>query len=140
MSITNFFAVLFTVAMLATTVYFFLGGLPLLILKHDTQLDSGFIRGFINTSYLATMTVSAGASVSYACFGRIDLVIGAVIICAVSVFLRKTVIAKMDNLRLQILADDASAIQLFRSIHTKALSVNLIQFIAVLYGLTTFKL
>lgn len=39
-------ALLFTVALLVTTAYFLLGGLPLLVLDHDTSLDARFIRGF----------------------------------------------------------------------------------------------
>ncbi len=36
----------FTVAMLIVTAYFFLGSVPLLVLKHDNPVDASFIRSF----------------------------------------------------------------------------------------------
>ncbi len=48
MSIALYPALVFTVALLVTTAYFLLGGLPLLVLDHDKPLDARFIRGFFN--------------------------------------------------------------------------------------------
>ncbi len=42
-------------AMLATTTYFILGSIPLLVLKHDTPLDARFVRAFFNTYYMAAL-------------------------------------------------------------------------------------
>ena len=39
-----------------------MGSLPLLILKHDTPVDSGFIRGLFSVYYVAlTVTGTVGA-------------------------------------------------------------------------------
>ena len=48
----------FTVALLVTTAYFLMGGLPLLTLKHDTPLDARFVRGFFNVYYRAAFWAS----------------------------------------------------------------------------------
>ena len=42
-----------TVALLVVMGFFMFGSLPLLILKHDTPLDSKFIRGLFNIYYVA---------------------------------------------------------------------------------------
>ena len=44
-------AIVFTVALMVITAYFLMGGLPLLILKHDVPLDARFIRGFFQIYY-----------------------------------------------------------------------------------------
>jgi hypothetical protein len=41
-------ALVFTVALLVTTAYFLLGGLPLLVLDHQTAVDARFVRAFYN--------------------------------------------------------------------------------------------
>ena len=64
-------ALFFTVALLVTTAYFLLGSIPLLILKHDTPLDSSFVRSFFNTYYLAAMFTAGAAAASYAFAGRL---------------------------------------------------------------------
>lgn len=48
----------FTVALLVTTAYFLLGSVPLLVLKHDTPLDSRFLRGCFNTYYRSLIASS----------------------------------------------------------------------------------
>ena len=53
MSFAIYPAFVFTVVLLFTTAYFLLGGLPLLILKHDVPLDANFIRAFFNIYYKA---------------------------------------------------------------------------------------
>ena len=50
----------FTVALLVTTAYFLMGGLPLLTLKHDTPLDARFVRGFFDVYYRAAFWASLG--------------------------------------------------------------------------------
>ena len=63
-------ALFFTVLLLVTTAYFLMGGLPLLILKHDTPVDAGFIRGFFDVYYKAAFFAASGACLSYALWGR----------------------------------------------------------------------
>lgn len=49
------FALIATVLLLVWMGFFMMGSLPLLILKHDTPLDSRFIRGLFNVYYLAVI-------------------------------------------------------------------------------------
>lgn len=62
-------AFFFTVALLVTTAYFLMGGLPLLVLQHDTPVDARFIRGFFNLYYRAVLVTAVGAAASYAWLG-----------------------------------------------------------------------
>ena len=66
MPAASYGALVFTVALLAISAYFLIGGLPLLILKHDVPLDARFVRRFFEVYYLAAFWAAAGASVSYA--------------------------------------------------------------------------
>src|SRR5215218_8813904 len=91
-------AMFFTVALLVITGYFILGSIPLLVLRHDTPLDSRFVRGFFNTYYLAAMATAAGAALSYAWAGRIGIAGGAVALVLLAAVLRRGVIPKMDAL------------------------------------------
>src|SRR5438094_3216534 len=93
-------ALFFTVALLFVTAYFLLGGLPLLILKHDVPLDARFIRGFF---------------------------IGAAAIAIVATLLRMHLVRAMHQLGIRIEANDERAIQQFRRMHGAALLVNLAQ-------------
>src|SRR6185295_12149576 len=95
-------ALFFTVALLVTTAYFILGSVPLLILKHDTPVDSGFVRGFFNTYYMAAMFIASAAAVSYAFAGRLGFAAGAAALALLATILRRKVIPKMDSLRNQI--------------------------------------
>ena len=81
-SYTHLFTIVFTVAMLAISVYFLLGSIPLLILKHDTPVDSNFIRSFFNLYYKVAIFVAAGAALSYAFSNRTAFAIGAAVISA----------------------------------------------------------
>ena len=67
---SNLFAVLFTVALLCVTMYFLLGSVPLLVLKHDTPVDGNFIRSFFNLYYRVAAFVAAAATLSYAFSNR----------------------------------------------------------------------
>ena len=63
----------FTVALLVTTAYFLMGGLPLLTLKHDTPLDARFVQGFFNVYYRAAFWASLGAFVQLCALGQVSL-------------------------------------------------------------------
>ena len=56
----------FTVVLLVIIAYFLMGGLPLLVLKHDVPLDARFIRSFVNAYDRLSFWASPGAAVSYA--------------------------------------------------------------------------
>lgn len=140
MPIATYPALLFTVALLVTTAYFLMGGLPLLILKHDTPLDSHFIRGFFNVYFVAAMATATGTSISYAFLRRPAFAIGAAAIAIAAAVLQKYVLPTMDQLRMQIVAGDEAAVLRFRRIHIALLLSNLAQLALVVWALTTLSL
>jgi hypothetical protein len=146
-------AVVFTVILLVTTAYFLMGGLPLLILKHDTALDARFIRGFFNVYYKAAFFAATCASISLAVLGRLDFAMGAAGLACTVVLLRKKLIPAMEHIGVQIHADDTVAaaatatpmpdqstlaIQKFRRVHAVALLINLAQLALLVWALTKF--
>lgn len=107
--------------------------MPLLTLKHDTPLDSRFVRGFFDTYYLAA-TVTAGAtSVGLLLSSRLGLAAGAAALVLVARVLRRTVIPRMEALQAQMPVDGAGAIARFRRIHVAAIAANLAQ-LALIVG------
>ena len=132
--------VLFTVAMLCVSVYFLLGSVPLLILKHDTPVDGSFIRSFFNLYYRMAAFVGSAAALTYAFSNRPWFAFGAAFIAILSVVLRRTIIAKMDLLHAQIHTVNIEAIPEFRKIHFKAILISLVQLVAVVWSLFLFKL
>ncbi|MBV7431403.1 MULTISPECIES: hypothetical protein [unclassified Acidovorax] len=128
-------AFFFTVAMLVTTAYFLLGGLPLLILQHDEPLDARFVRGFFNVYYKAAFWVALCASASYALWGQWAYAAGAAAMAAVSTALRKRLVPAMQQLGSQIEARNGGAVQRFRRVHAIALLVNLAQLVVLVWGL-----
>ncbi|WP_395703551.1 hypothetical protein [Aquabacterium sp.] len=133
-------ALFFTVALLVTTAYFLMGGLPLLVLKHDTPLDARFVRGFFNVYYKAAMVTALGAAISYALWGRFGFAVGAAGLAGIALLLRQRLIPAMQFLDLQIQANDDDAIRRFRRIHGSALLVNLVQLIVVVWSTTQLSL
>jgi hypothetical protein len=136
--------VLFTVAMLCVSVYFLLGSVPLLILKHDTPVDGKFIRSFFNLYYRVAAFVAGAATLTYALSGRPWFAVGAAVITVLSVVLRRTIVAKMDLLQSQIQSHiqttDLEAIPEFRKIHFRAILISLVQLVVVVWSLFSFKL
>ncbi|PJI95349.1 hypothetical protein CLU85_0053 [Acidovorax sp. 69] len=128
-------ALIFTVILLVITAYFFMGSLPLLILKHDTPLDSRFVRGFFDTYYLAVMCTAGVAALSYAVADRLIFATGATSLVLLATVLRRTIIPKMDSLRTQIQASEMSAIAGFRRVHVVAILANLAQLVAIVWSL-----
>lgn len=127
-------ALFFTVALLVTTAYFLLGGLPLLILKHDVPLDARFIRGFFRVYYRAAFCTSLGASASFALWGRFAFAAGAAAIALLSVLLARHLIRAMQELGDSIETSGAQAVAGFRKVHAVALSLNLAQLVVVVWG------
>jgi hypothetical protein len=128
-------ALFFTVALLVVTAYFILGSVPLLVLKHDTPLDSRFVRGFFNTYYLAAMFTASATAVSYAFAGRLVFAAGAAALALLATILRRTVIPKMDTLGAQIQVSGPDAIPGFRRIHVTAILLNLAQLALIVWSL-----
>lgn len=133
-------ALFFTVLLLVTTAYFLMGGLPLLILKHDTPVDAGFIRGFFNVYYKAASFAASGACLSYALWGRPFFAIGAAGIVLLVVMLRAKQMPAMRAVAAQIHERDKHAVARFRRLHLSALLVNLVQVIAIVWAITQISL
>ena len=131
MTVAVYGAFLFTVALLVATAYFLMGGLPLLILKHDVSLDARFIRGFFNLYYRLAVAFSLLACLSYAAWGKPVFAIGAAAIAAMSWTLRKVLLRIMEQLGSQIEMGDIAAIARFRRVHGLALLINLVQLVVV---------
>lgn len=132
----GFASLFFTVVMLVTTAYFLMGGLPLLVLNHDTPLDARFVRGFFNIYYKAAIIGGVGAAVSYAFWGRPLFAFGYALVALLAVVLRARLITAMSHLGEQIQTSDPGAIRSFRQVHVTALLVNLTQLVALVWGVT----
>lgn len=140
MSIAVYPALLFTVALLVTTAYFLMGGLPLLVLDHDTSLDARFVRGFFNLYYKAAFVTAVGAALSYAVLGRVGFALGAAALAAGVVLLRRQLIPAMEQLGAQIPASGVVAIRRFRRVHAAALLINLLQLVLLVWALLQLSL
>jgi hypothetical protein len=116
-----------TIPLLMCMGYFFMGSLPLLILKHDTPMDSRFIRGFFNTYYMGVVCTATIPTISYALVGRFAFSTGMVAIAALALYLRKAGLARMDELRVRIESGDAMAITDFRRLHIAGMVINFVQ-------------
>ncbi len=134
MSVAIYAAFIFTVALLVTTAYFLMGGLPLLILKHDVPLDARFIRGFFNVYYRAAFWTSLGACVSFGLWGRYAFAVGAALIVVAATLLRTYLVEAMQRLGDRIEASEEIAVRHFRRVHAAALFANLVQLVAVVWG------
>ena len=133
-------ALVFTLALFVVTAYFILGSLPLLILKHDTPLDSKFIRGFFNLYYLAALWAASATAVCYAFAARTGYAAGAEALALLAYILRRLLIQKMDSLSAEILNGNADAISSFRRIHVAAVSINAVQLVLIVWSLIALSM
>ena len=140
MSAALIVALFFTVALLVTHAYFLMGSVPLLILQHDIPMDSGFVRGFYNTYYLAAASVATAAAMSFAAAGRLFFALGAAALALLGVMLRRSVLPKMDLLRAQIQTCSNSAVPAFRRIHVAAILINVGQLAFIVWSLVTISI
>ncbi len=130
----------FTVALLVTTAYFLMGGLPLLILKHDVALDARFVRGFFSVYCKASFWAALGACVSYALWGRWVFAVGAAVYVGIAIGVRKALLPAMHALGAQIEASAGGAILKFRRLHVAVLSLNLVQLAVLVWSITRLSL
>lgn len=135
MSSAMYGAIFFTVVLIGTTAYFLMGGLPLLILKHDIALDASFVCGFFNVYYRVAFWAALGACVSYALWERPAFAAGAAGIAVVVTLLRRRLLPAMQQLGTRIEASDSAAVQRFRRAHVAALLVNFAQLVVLIWGL-----
>jgi hypothetical protein len=140
MSPPGYAALFFTVVLLVTTAYFLMGGLPLLILQHDTPVDQRFISRFFALYYKVLVISALAAGLSYALWGRPAFAAGCLVMALLAVALRRQVIPAMEHLSAQIQQRDAKAVHTFRKVHGLALAMNLVQLVALVWGLTRLSL
>ena len=133
-------ALFFTVILLVVTAYFLMGSVPLLVLKHDTPMDSRFVRGFFNVYYLAAMFTASATALSYALAGRLAFAAGAAALGLLAAALRRTIIPKMDALRAQIQVSETQIIRQFRRIHVTAILINLAQLVTIVWCLVAVSM
>ena len=127
-------AFIFTVALIVFTAYFLLGGLPLLVLKHDVPLDARFIRAFFNVYYKVAFWASIGAAISYAVWGRVAFALGAAGIAVLVSVLRKRFLQAMDDVGAQIDGSNTEPIRRFRRMHGAALLINVAVLAVLVWG------
>jgi hypothetical protein len=127
-----------TIPLLMCMGYFFMGSLPLLVLKHDTPMDSRFIRGFFNTYYVAVLCTATVPTITFSLVGQFAFSAGMAAIMALALFLRKEVLPYMDRLRLRIEAAEETAITDFRRIHIAGMAINFVQLAVLVWGLFHF--
>jgi hypothetical protein len=137
---TLILALFFTVALLVTTGYFILGSVPLLVLEHDTPLDSRFVRGFFNLYYQAAIFTSSAAALSYALAAKFAFAAGAAALALLAVLLRRKVIPYMEALGTQIESAGPEAIRRFRRMHVLAIVINLVQLAIIVAGLLAYSM
>jgi hypothetical protein len=133
-------ALFFTVILMVTTAYFLMGGLPLLILKHDTALDARFVRGFFDVYYKAAFVAATGAAVSFALCSRPAFAMGNAGVAMLVVLLRSRLITAMAQLGGLIQQGEVQAVRRFKRVHGTALAMNLVQLIGLVWGLTQISL
>ncbi len=133
-------ALISTVVLLVWMGFFMMGSLPLLILKHDTPVDSLFIRGLFNVYYVAIMATAAVGALSSAIAGRplIALALGGV--AGVGFAGRHWFVSRMDIVRGTMTADDSSAIWQFRRLHVTGMLLNAALLAAFCFGMTRVSL
>lgn len=140
MSIALIAALVCTVALLVTTAYFIMGSIPLLVLKHDTPLDSRFVRGFFNIYYMAAVFTAGATALCYALAGYALLATGAAVLALLALVLRQKVIPTMDALGAQIQSNVMEAIPGFRRTHATAIAISLAQLVAIVWSLVALRL
>jgi len=134
MSPSVYGAFVFTVLLLAITAYSVMGGLPLLILRHDAPTDARFIRAFFGTYYRVAVWLSLGAVLCYLLWGRPVFAAGAAGVGAANWLLRGRVGQAMQGLSEQIAASEQGAVSRFRRVHAAALLANLLVLGVVVTG------
>ena len=133
-------ALIATVVLLVWMGFFMMGSLPLLVLKHDTPLDSRFIRGLFNVYYVAVMLTASAVALSYTWAGKPAFALGMALIAAWAFALRRwIIIPRMDMLRHTIPAADTSIFR-FRRLHVAGMMLNVAQLATVAWALTRLGL
>jgi len=120
--------------------FFMMGSLPLLVLKHDTPVDSRFIRGLFKLYYVAVMTTGAVGALSSALAGRLVIALALACVAGIAFAGRRWFISRMDEVRNTMTADDAFSIRQFRRLHIAGMLLNLALLAAFCVGMTRVSL
>jgi hypothetical protein len=129
-------ALISTVALLIWMGFFMMGSLPLLILKHDTPLDSRFIRGLFNLYYVALTSTAIVGALSYALVARFAIAIAVSCVAVVGFAGRRWFVGRMDAIRSAMTADDSVAIRRFRRLHIGGMLLNVALLAGFCIGMT----
>jgi len=133
-------ALIATIVLLVWMGFFMMGSLPLLILKHDTPVDSRFIRGLFNVYYLAIMAAAAVGALSSALAQRFIIALALSCVGGIGFAGRAWFVSRMDIVRSTMTADDSAAIRQFRRLHIAGMLLNVALLAAVCFGLTRISL
>ena len=101
-------ALISAVVLLVWMGFFMMGSLPLLILKHDTPVDSHFIRGLFNLYYVAIMATGIVGAASAAIAGRAAAALGLGFVAAIGFAGRHWFVARMDLVRRTMTAGESA--------------------------------
>lgn len=133
-------ALISTVVLLVWMGFFMMGSLPLIILKHDTPVDSYFIRGLFNVYYVAIMATGTVGALSSALAERPAIALALSCVAGIGFAGRYWFVSRMDMVRSTITADDSSAIWRFRRLHIVGMLLNVALLAAFCFGMTRVSL
>ncbi len=133
-------ALISTVALLMWMGFFMMGSLPLLILKHDTPLDSRFIRGLFNIYCVALMSTATVGALSYALVDRFTIAFAVSCVAVFGFAGRHWFVRRMDTVRSAMTADDSFAIRQFRRLHIAGMLLNVVLLAGFCIGMTQLSL
>ena len=133
-------ALISTVALLVWMGFFMMGSLPLLILKHDTPLDSRFIRGLFNLYCMALMITATVGALSFALAGQPTIAVAVGCVAAFGLAGRHWFVAWMDAVRSTMTPDDSAAIRRFRRLHIAGMLLNVVLLAGFCIGMTQVSL
>jgi len=133
-------ALISTVALLVWMGFFMMGSLPLLVLKHDTPLDSRFIRGLFSVYYVAIMITATIGTVSFALAGRPEIALALACVATLGFAGRYWLVSRMDLVRSTMTAEDSSAIRRFRRLHITGMLINVALLAGYCFGMTRVSL
>jgi hypothetical protein len=116
--------------------FFMMGSLPLLILKHDTPVDSHFIRDLFNVYYVAIMSTAAVGALSSVFAGRFAIALALGGVAGFGCAGRRWLVSRMDTVRGTMSAEDSTAIAQFRRLHVAGMLLNVALLAVFCFGLT----
>jgi hypothetical protein len=129
--------VFFTVALLVTTVYFFLGSVLWLVLERATAFESCFVRDFFGTSKGVAVSIGAATAPSYAILAT-GLRCRARLLAMHAATFRCRVIPRTEALRPQIQLRNSDAMPSLRPAHFIAIPINPAQLVAFVWSVIAF--